>query len=810
MDYNLNSGRDMYQDTREGQGHGQSNGGGGGGGGSGEYDFDSGVGGAGLESLMEQREWEKDDYSVTAPASGGYQPMETAGFLLNNKNNFPGNPSFLPNSANVGSATNMLDMDESPQFTIDLELFFDPMAVDVDVADEFVATAPVQAPPQSSAFTFSSQTINPQVQYSNNLNPHNYQGQSLETQHNAEHTSISGINPSSSFHELSPLTTVNSHTPSVSSLHSTQPSFFSAQQYLTRNSIDQGPPSLYHRASLDLYTKSRVSIDSQHSINSSINNNNNSNNKNNRVRSNSGAAPGRYTLFTNSISNYIPFMNNQRTVSGSPSFSGPPSPSSHSPPFNNSVGHGSNNGMEQYTVPVMGGGSQQATPSRHLIRSIFKNKENGRGFVDLENAPQKDGYESYINQEDQGGPNMMMDGVNMSMTPISVGGNQDGTTTLDNTEFYGEGFLNEDLMMGTTVKDELEDVSATKKPKKSKRRLFTRFKSNPIEDANNTNNNNSNASTNNSNSNNTFNANMNSGGIPNITETELEQLDGIEEHSSISIPSSSAASHAALALDQTSLNTSHNQTTNNTSMNEPDYAALFEKVGKRKNIVKPSSYISKNKPRFKEQQTEAGIETTSNPNSYVDEDIKEEEEPLSLSSASRLLGNKLLTRKKDNLPLETSDSNSMGAISATSSNVQSLNIDKNGQTEGVEVDLESLDLPANTQVFPTSVVNLKSKIRGRKENKAADMLDLSKIFLCTHCTRRFKRQEHLKRHFRSLHTFDKPYDCHICHKKFSRSDNLNQHLKIHKLEEEELARREGLGGDGTEQFSIKEEDEEEL
>ncbi|RKP28909.1 hypothetical protein METBISCDRAFT_1490, partial [Metschnikowia bicuspidata] len=52
-------------------------------------------------------------------------------------------------------------------------------------------------------------------------------------------------------------------------------------------------------------------------------------------------------------------------------------------------------------------------------------------------------------------------------------------------------------------------------------------------------------------------------------------------------------------------------------------------------------------------------------------------------------------------------------------------------------------------------------------------------YICRYCSRRFKRQEHLKRHFRSLHTAEKPFDCTICQKKFSRTDNLNQHLKVH-------------------------------
>lgn len=68
------------------------------------------------------------------------------------------------------------------------------------------------------------------------------------------------------------------------------------------------------------------------------------------------------------------------------------------------------------------------------------------------------------------------------------------------------------------------------------------------------------------------------------------------------------------------------------------------------------------------------------------------------------------------------------------------------------------------------------KIRGRKPSL---INDASKHFACQFCTRRFKRQEHLKRHVRSLHMGERPFHCQICLKKFSRSDNLNQHMKTH-------------------------------
>lgn len=62
-----------------------------------------------------------------------------------------------------------------------------------------------------------------------------------------------------------------------------------------------------------------------------------------------------------------------------------------------------------------------------------------------------------------------------------------------------------------------------------------------------------------------------------------------------------------------------------------------------------------------------------------------------------------------------------------------------------------------------------------------------KLFICEvfGCGKCFRRSEHLKRHVRSIHTNDKPYDCpwSVCMKSFSRHDNLNQHLKVHRLEE---------------------------
>lgn len=82
---------------------------------------------------------------------------------------------------------------------------------------------------------------------------------------------------------------------------------------------------------------------------------------------------------------------------------------------------------------------------------------------------------------------------------------------------------------------------------------------------------------------------------------------------------------------------------------------------------------------------------------------------------------------------------------------------------------------SNSEDNATAPVAPSSR-RGRKQSLTEDP---SKTFVCTLCSRRFRRQEHLKRHYRSLHTHDKPFECTDCGKKFSRSDNLSQHQRTH-------------------------------
>lgn len=109
----------------------------------------------------------------------------------------------------------------------------------------------------------------------------------------------------------------------------------------------------------------------------------------------------------------------------------------------------------------------------------------------------------------------------------------------------------------------------------------------------------------------------------------------------------------------------------------------------------------------------------------------------------------------------TSDSHS-GSGQSTSEKTASAASDSNASSS--ESEAPPVAMPA-----PTSR-------RGRKQSLTEDP---SKTFVCDLCNRRFRRQEHLKRHYRSLHTQEKPFECNECGKKFSRSDNLAQHSRTH-------------------------------
>lgn len=128
-------------------------------------------------------------------------------------------------------------------------------------------------------------------------------------------------------------------------------------------------------------------------------------------------------------------------------------------------------------------------------------------------------------------------------------------------------------------------------------------------------------------------------------------------------------------------------------------------------------------------------------------------------------------KKSSKLTMNTTADSQSGSTQGQSphSNQDSTSSNATETKNGSESNSGSENAGSTSAPAPTSR-------RGRKQSLTEDP---SKTFVCDICNRRFRRQEHLKRHYRSLHTQEKPFECNDCGKKFSRSDNLAQHARTH-------------------------------
>ncbi|KAF8231951.1 hypothetical protein L208DRAFT_1125594, partial [Tricholoma matsutake] len=86
--------------------------------------------------------------------------------------------------------------------------------------------------------------------------------------------------------------------------------------------------------------------------------------------------------------------------------------------------------------------------------------------------------------------------------------------------------------------------------------------------------------------------------------------------------------------------------------------------------------------------------------------------------------------------------------------------------------------------FRAESATVVKSANGRKKDANSPSSKASRTYTCDveGCGKLFARGEHLKRHVRSIHTYEKPHRCPYpgCGKDFSRHDNLGQHMRVHK------------------------------
>lgn len=125
---------------------------------------------------------------------------------------------------------------------------------------------------------------------------------------------------------------------------------------------------------------------------------------------------------------------------------------------------------------------------------------------------------------------------------------------------------------------------------------------------------------------------------------------------------------------------------------------------------------------------------------------------------------------------DMTESDSKALSFADDSSAETTSVAQDASTQESAAVSSNGDAAASSSNTPAPANGQPIARRGRKQSLTDDP---SKTFVCDICSRRFRRQEHLKRHHRSLHTGDKPFECNECGKKFSRSDNLSQHARTH-------------------------------